>query len=89
MSLVAGAALLGTFITSIAGVVFYSVIPVKPGVATAPDWALGILFGLGGLVGMYCGARTQRFVPQVLIEAIMAIMLLFLASTYIIEYFMR
>jgi hypothetical protein len=82
-----GAALLGMFITSIAGVVFYSVIPIKPGVATAPDWALGILFGLGGLVGMYCGARAQRFVPQILIKAMMGIMLLFLASTYIIEYF--
>jgi uncharacterized protein len=85
---VAGAALFGTFLTSIAGVVFYSTISIKPGVSTAPDWALGILFGLGGLLGMYCGARAQRFVPQSLIKAMMGIMMLFLASTYIIEYFM-
>ncbi len=84
---VAGAALLGTFLTSIAGVAFYSIIPVRSGISTSPDWALGILFGLGGLVGMYCGARAQKFFPQALIKAVMGIMMLFLASTYILEYF--
>jgi uncharacterized protein len=76
-----------SFLTSIAGVVFYSIIPVKSGISTAPDWGLGILFGLGGLIGMYCGARVQKYVPPIIIKAIMGIMLLFLASTYIIQYF--
>jgi uncharacterized membrane protein YfcA len=84
---VAGAALLGTFLTSIAGVFFYSVIHVKAGVSTAPDWPLGILFGLGGLLGMYCGARLQRFVPQGVIKLMLALMMLFLASSYIMQFF--
>ena len=65
---VAGAALLGTFLTSILGVIIYSVIPIPGanGVATTwpPDVALGVLFGIGGFAGMYLGARLQKYVPQ-------------------------
>jgi uncharacterized protein len=84
---VAGAALLGTFLTSIAGVVFYSIIPAKAGISTLPDWSLGILFGLGGILGMYCGARLQRFVPQKAIKIMLGSMLTFLAANYILEFF--
>lgn len=50
---VAGAALMGTFVTSVAGVIFYQVIaPFYPGLAVAPDWLLGLLFGLGGMGGI-------------------------------------
>ncbi|MBI5188537.1 MAG: sulfite exporter TauE/SafE family protein, partial [Nitrospirae bacterium] len=65
---VAGAALMGTFLTSIAGVFFYSVIPAKAGMVTTPDWLLGFLFGAGGFAGMYLGARFQKFVPQKFIK---------------------
>jgi uncharacterized protein len=85
--LVAGAALLGTFLTSIAGVFFYSVMPAKAGIPTLPDWPLGILFGLGGLMGMYCGARLQKFVPPKLIKAMLGLMLVFLGGSYIAKYF--
>ncbi len=61
---IAGAALMGTFITSVAGVAFYQAIaPYYPNMSVAPDWLLGILFGLGGMAGMYLGARCQKFVP--------------------------
>lgn len=84
---VAGAALLGTFLTSIAGVFFYSIIPIKSGLATAPDWMLGFLFGAGGFVGVYLGARAQKFVPQKLIKLILGLVILFLALRYIVQYF--
>jgi hypothetical protein len=32
----------------------------KPGMAVVPDWLLGGLFGLGGIGGMYCGARLKK-----------------------------
>jgi uncharacterized membrane protein YfcA len=84
---VAGAALLGTFLTSIAGVFFYSIIPAKAGMATAPDWLLGFLFGAGGFAGMYLGARTQKYVPQKFIKMILGLIITFLAVVYIIQYF--
>jgi uncharacterized membrane protein YfcA len=83
---VAGAALMGTFLTSIAGVFFYSVVPVKAQLSTAPDWQLGLLFGLGGLVGMYFGARMQKYVPQKFIKFTLGILILFLAVRYVVQY---
>ncbi len=85
---IAGAALMGTFVTSVAGVIFYqSIAPFYPGLAVAPDWGLGILFGIGGAMGMYCGARAQRFVPEKIIKSILAACILVLAVTYIVEFF--
>jgi len=84
---VAGAALMGTFLTSIAGVFFYSVIPAASGLYTGPDWLLGFLFGAGGFVGMYCGARLQKFVPQKFIKAMLGLVITFLAVRYILEFF--
>lgn len=85
---VAGAALMGTFITSVAGVLFYMLIaPWYPQQAIAPDWLLGLLFGLGGMAGMYLGARTQKFVPAKIIKMILAAILLYLSGSYIIGFF--
>jgi hypothetical protein len=84
---VAGAALMGTFLTSIAGVFFYSVMPAQAGMATRPDWLLGVLFGAGGFAGMYVGARLQKFVPQKFIKAMLGLIILFLALQYILQYF--
>ena len=84
---VAGAALMGTFLTSIAGVTFYSIMPAKEGLATSPDWLLGLLFGAGGFVGMYLGARFQKFVPQKFIKMMLGLVILFLAIKYIFQYF--
>lgn len=84
---VAGAALMGTFLTSIAGIIFYSVIQVKAGVVTSPDWLLGFLFGIGGFIGMYFGARMQKFVPQKFIKIMLGLLIVYVASRYIIQFF--
>ncbi|MFH0813782.1 MAG: sulfite exporter TauE/SafE family protein, partial [Pseudomonadota bacterium] len=86
---VAGAALMGTFLTSIAGVLFYSAIPAKAGLSCAPDWLLGFLFGAGGFVGMYCGARLQKFVPQKILKLMLGLFITFLAGNYILQFFTR
>jgi len=87
---VAGAALMGTFVTSVAGVIFYQIIaPLYPDMAVSPDWLLGVLFGVGGFGGMYCGARVQKFVPAKAIKWILALCILFTSSTYMISFFFR
>jgi len=84
---VAGAALMGTFLTSVCGVVFYQLIaPYYPAMAVAPDWSLGALFGLGGFAGMYVGARCQKYVPAKYIKAFLAASILFLAGRYVFEF---
>lgn len=80
---VAGAALMGTFVTSVAGVIFYQAMaPLYPGMSVAPDWALGILFGIGGMAGMYMGARCQKFVSPRLIKWMLAIIIISTALKY-------
>jgi uncharacterized membrane protein YfcA len=87
---VAGAALAGTFITSVAGVAFYQIIaPFYPQQAVAPDWWLGLLFGLGGAAGMYCGARLQKRVPARVIKGMLAIVVGWVAITYILGPLLR
>lgn len=88
---VAGAALMATFVTSIAGVFFYTVLAqfyANTGLAIAPDWQLGALFGIGGFAGMYVGARLQRYMPARVIKVLIAICLLFVAGKYVIGYFL-
>ena len=87
---IAGATLLGTFFTSIVGVIFYTIIApmyVHTGLAIGPDWRLGILFGIGGLLGMYCGAMLQKYFPAKTIKLILGIVILFLSLRYIIKIF--
>lgn len=85
---VAGAALMGSFVTSVAGVSFYHLLAhFYPGVNVAPDWQLGFLFGLGGILGMYLGARTQKFVPARIIKGILSVCVLLVAGKYMTEFF--
>ena len=83
---IAGAVLLGTFTSSAAGVVFYSLIPINGAVAP-PDWALGILFGAGGLLGMYFGAKMQKYLPEKGIKFVLAAIVSFIACRYILVFF--
>jgi uncharacterized membrane protein YfcA len=80
---IAGAALFGTLVTSVAGVGIYYLR------GFPPDWALGALFGIGGFMGMYIGARLQRFFSGRLIRIGLGLVITALALRYIIGYFLR
>jgi len=84
---VAGAAMFGTFATSIVGVAIYSLIPFYNGQPAPPDWLLGMLFGFGGLLGMYFGASCQKYVPERIIQAILALIIFAVSANYILQYF--
>ena len=85
---IAGATLFGTFVTSIAGALFYALIaPIysRTGLMVAPDWLLGALFGSGGFLGIYCGARLQKYFPARLIKLILIFAILFLGVSYLLS----
>ena len=82
----AGAVLFANFATSLAGVTFYSLIPIN-GQTAPPDLILGTLFGIGGLGGMYFGAKCQKYLPEPLIKGGLAFIILLVAGRYIINYF--
>ena len=87
---IAGATLLSTFATSVVGVVFYQAVApwyAGTGQPVAPDWLLGSLFGVGGLLGIYLGARAQRFIRASWLKALLSALILFVAVRYVGGYF--
>lgn len=79
---IAGATLTATFLTSALALAAYAWLPAPAGVAVRPDWALGLAYGAGGLVGAYLGARLQKRVPQRLLKGFLAGLLAALAVNY-------
>lgn len=87
---VAGAALASTFITSIAGVIYYQILAVTTvsSSSVSPDWLLGLMLGLGGIFGTYFGAYLQKFLPETLIKKILLVLTSILSISYILQYFL-
>lgn len=85
---VAGANLAGTFSASVFGVIaFYLVDPLFGIAGARPDWMLAGLFGLGGLCGLYLGARLQKRLPARAIEVVLALAVSAVALRYVVGYF--
>jgi hypothetical protein len=82
-SMVAGAALFGTLLTSLAGLAVFA------GADVHADWALGLLFGIGGLAGSYCGARLQKHLPERWIRLFLGCLVTGLGLTYIAQLFLH
>lgn len=83
--IVAGAALVGTLVTSAFGIALYALLPAPADMPTDPDWLLGLLFGAGGFAGIYAGARLQKYVPEKLLKTGLGIFLLVLALNYLLN----
>jgi uncharacterized membrane protein YfcA len=87
---ISGAVLCGTFLSSVVGVFMYVVIGpafARGGGAVQPDWLLGLMLGIGGAVGIYVGARLQKFLPARAIKIVLGLAMLFIAGKYIIGFF--
>lgn len=80
---VAPAALASTFVTSVAGVVTFTLLSVHHHGTVAPDWPTGIALGVGGLAGAYTGARIQSRLPDTLIRRIVGIAVLAIGGRYL------
>ena len=82
---IAGATLLATLLTSLVGVLFFAALgPLIGQPRLTPNWPLGIVLGLGGLVGMYLGARIQRYLPPRAIETLLAVATSWVGLSYVI-----
>ncbi len=80
---VAPAALASTFVTSVAGVVTFTVLSLHQRGAVAPDWPTGLALGAGGLAGAYTGARIQSRLPDQLIRRLVGILVVAIAGRYL------
>jgi uncharacterized protein len=79
---VAPAALASTFVTSLGGVITFTLLSISEG-PVAPNWPAGIALGIGGLVGGYTGARMQSRLPDTLIRRIVGTLAIAIAAQYL------
>jgi uncharacterized protein len=79
---IAGAALLSTFVTSIAGIITFELLAAREGGHVGPDWAVGIAVGIGGLLGSYTGARLQPHLPEEGLRRLLGALALAVALRY-------
>jgi len=73
---ISGVALFSTFAVSVFGVFVYAALELfydGTGLVISPDWALGTLFGIGGMAGIYFGAVVQKFMPVIAIKIILLV----------------
>ena len=65
IAVVAPAALITTFVTSIVGATTYAILAATTASQhIAPDWVVGLVAGVGGLIGGYAGAWLQPRLPE-------------------------
>jgi uncharacterized membrane protein YfcA len=83
-SQVAPAALTSTFVTSLAGVVTFSLLSVNHHGSIAPDWPTGIALGIGGLAGGYAGARMHARMPETLIRRLLALVVVAIGIRFLV-----
>jgi uncharacterized protein len=80
---VAPATLAATFVTSVAGVITFTILSIHQHGSVAPDWTTGIALGIGGLAGGYVGARVQARLPEVAIRLVMGLLVLAIGIRYL------
>ena len=76
-------ALGSTFVTSVAGVVTFTILSAHHHGPVAPEWPAGIALGLGGLAGRYAGARIQSRLPDALICRLVAVLVAVIGARYL------
>ncbi|MEU7907730.1 sulfite exporter TauE/SafE family protein [Actinoplanes sp. NPDC049118] len=82
MAVVAPAALASTFVTSVAGAAAFAVLALTGRGDIAPDWGVGILCGVGGLIGGYLGAHLQPRLPERALRLVLGGLAIALAVLY-------
>jgi uncharacterized protein len=82
-SQVAPAALASTFVTSVGGVITFTLLSLHQHGPVAPSWPTGITLGAGGLAGGYTGARIQSRLPDVLIRRLIGILVIAIGTRYL------
>ncbi len=80
---VAPAALASTFVTSVGGVITFTILSVSQHAPVAPNWPTGIALGVGGLIGGYTGARLQSRLPDLLIRRLVGILVIAIGLRYL------
>jgi len=86
LALIAPATLAATFLTAVVGVLSFQLLQLVHGSGSiAPDWALGLALGAGGVFGSYAGATLQPRVPERALRTLLGAACVAIAVLYLVE----
>lgn len=85
VGLVAPAALATTFVTSLVGAASYVVLSLFADGSIAPDWAIGLACGFGGLLGNYLGAALRPHLPETRLRLLLGLLAAALGVAYLLR----
>jgi uncharacterized protein len=75
-------------VLSLVGLFTYGVIlPAATGTAIPPEWAWGFFTAAGGILGAWCAAKTQRFVPEHLLKLMLGGITGVAGALYVLNFF--
>jgi len=75
-------------VLSAVGLLTYGVIlPWVVGTTVQPEWAWGFFAAAGGILGSWCAAKTQRFVPQHFLKLMLGGITGIAGALYVIDFF--
>jgi len=75
-------------VLSAVGLFTYGVIlPQVSGVRLSPEWAWGFFAAAGGILGSWCAAKTQHFVPEHLLKLMLGVITAVAGTLYVTEFF--
>jgi uncharacterized protein len=70
-------------VTSIAGMITFTILSIHEPGSVAPNWPTGIALGVGGLACSYTGARLQSRLPDTLIRRLVGILVIAIGARYL------
>jgi hypothetical protein len=63
------------------------IVPLFTGTTLYPEFAWGLFASAGGILGAWCAAKTQRFVPQHLLKLMLGAITATAGTLYVIDFF--
>ena len=74
---------------SAVGLFSYNIItPLVTGFRVSPEWAWGFFVASTAVLGSWCASKTQRFIPDRILKAILGLITGGVGIVYILNYFM-
>jgi hypothetical protein len=75
-------------VLSAIGLFTYGVIlPLVTGVTIVPEWAWGFFAAAGGILGSWCAAKTQKYIPEASLKLMLGVITGIAGTLYVIDYF--
>ena len=87
MHVIVAASIPYVIVLSIAGLLSYIlVLPALTGIETPPDWGFGLFVASGAILGAWLAAKTQRHIPEGLLQWSLGLATAFIGALYVINY---